>query len=276
MDYIVSFIYKNHFEQRIIKQHEKITIGSSAKDSIFCGDYKSAQITIRNEAVFEVKDKVDQAFTVGANPVGMHLVCREPLTVLYISKAQANLNQAIELPHNSAITVGRNPNCNITIRNRYVSSKHCVIGRENGIYYVEDSGSSNGTYVNAVKTSKSKIKSGDEVHIYNYTFKVDSGKILVLYAGNDVTVHSLPSSDTNQKEAIMLSGRSLYIGAHRGHRRRCRTRISSLPLRRQKGSDMKSSAVCSALLQARRLWLVAVCLWAARRPLPCLPQKPLC
>lgn len=217
MDYIVSFIYKNHFEQRIIKQHEKITIGSSAKDSIFCGDYKSAQITIRNEAVFEVKDKVDQAFTVGANPVGMHLVCREPLTVLYISKAQANLNQAIELPHNSAITVGRNPNCNITIRNRYVSSKHCVIGRENGIYYVEDSGSSNGTYVNAVKTSKSKIKSGDEVHIYNYTFKVDSGKILVLYAGNDVTVHSLPSSDTNQK------GSNYVVGEKPVYRRSPRT-----------------------------------------------------
>lgn len=206
MDYIISFIYKNHFEQRIVKKFEKITIGSSAKDSIFCGDYKSSQITIRNDALLDIKDKVNTGYTINTNPVGMHLVCREPLTILYISEVKAKLNQIIELPHNSAITVGRNQKCNITISNRYVSSKHCVIGRENGIYYVEDSGSTNGTYVNTVKTGKSKIKSGDEVHIYNYTFKIDSGKILILNAGNDVTVNSLPSSDTNKKGSNYVVG----------------------------------------------------------------------
>ena len=207
MNYIVSFIYKNHFEQRAIKNGEKITIGSSSKDSIICADYKSSQIIIKNKGFLDVKDKVNKDYRIGINPDGIHLICKEPITILYISEVKSELKQHIELPHNSAITVGRSPKCNITIKNRFVSSKHCVIGRENGVYFVEDCGSTNGTYVNSLKTSKSKIKSGDRIHIYNYTFKIDSGKIEILNAGDDITVNSIPSSVTNTKGSNYTEGK---------------------------------------------------------------------
>ncbi|MGN1123627.1 MAG: FHA domain-containing protein [Eubacterium sp.] len=207
MNYIVSFIYKNHFEQKVIKDGEKITIGSSSKDSIICADYKSSQIIIKNKFFLDVKDKVNKDYSIGTNPIGIHLICREPLTILYISEVKSKLEQYIELPHNAAITVGRSPKCNITIKNQFVSSKHCVIGRENGVYFVEDCASTNGVYVKNLKVSKSKIKSGDEVHIYNYTFKLDSGKITVLNAGNDIVVNSLPSSLTNEKASNYIAGK---------------------------------------------------------------------
>ena len=145
MNYIVSFLYKNHFAQKRLEDGGKLTIGSSSKDTINCEDYKSSQLTLKNKGLLTIKDKGSTNFNFDKGIIGIHLIAREPLTLLYISEEATGVEEKIELPHNASITIGRSNKCNITIKNQYVSSKHCVIKRENGIYYDEDSQSTNGT-----------------------------------------------------------------------------------------------------------------------------------
>ena len=207
MEYIVSFIYNNHFAQKRIEDGGKITIGSSSKDTITCADYKGGQITIKNKNGLSVKDKVNTGYNFGINPVGIHMISKNPLTLIYIDITKSTLSETIELPHNASITLGRNAKNNISFKSQFISSKHCVIQRSNGIYYVEDNGSTNGTFVNSLRVSKrSKLSTGDEIHLFNYTIKVDRGKLVLLNAGQDVTVNSIPSGITNLKESNYISG----------------------------------------------------------------------
>ncbi|MCH5314367.1 MAG: type VII secretion protein EssC [Eubacterium sp.] len=211
MNYIISFIYKNHFTQKRLEDGGKLTIGSSSKDTINCEDYKSSQLTLKNKGILTIKDKGKTNFDFSKDIIGIHMIAADPLTLLYISEEATELNEKIELPHNASITVGRSDKCNISIKNQFVSSKHCVIKRKNGVYYIEDNGSTNGTYVNNLKVNKSKISTGDEVHIFNYTFKLESGKLTVLNAGEDVTVNFLPSAVTNEKgSAYVMGERPIY------------------------------------------------------------------
>ncbi|MGN1419674.1 MAG: type VII secretion protein EssC [Acutalibacteraceae bacterium] len=207
MNYIVSFIYKNHFIQEKIDEGGKITVGSSSKDTFYCEDYKKSQIIIKNNGQLSVKDKANVNFNFSGDAVGIHMVCNQPLTLIYLDKEKAALADELELPNNSSVTIGRSPNCNITIKNQYVSGKHCVIKREeNGAYFVEDCNSKNGTYVNNLKISKIKLSSGDAIHIFNYTFKLEKGKLSVLNAGTDIIVNSVPNADTNKKDSNYMTG----------------------------------------------------------------------
>ncbi len=49
------------------------------------------------------------------------------------------------------VTIGRRADNDIAIYDPIVSRRHCVITYENGIYFIEDLGSMNGTFVNGKK-----------------------------------------------------------------------------------------------------------------------------
>lgn len=208
MDYIISFIYKNHFNQQIIKNGKKLTIGPSHKDSIICDDFKSSQIIIKNKnSIISANSKKPLSFALdNVTQQGIHIVDRESKSLIYIDFVKDKYPEEIELPHNSVIRVGRNLKNNIVIKNAHVSSQHCLIKRENGIYYVEDCNSTNGTYLNGLKVTKSKVESGDEIHIFNYTFRFNGGKLSMLNAGNDIEIHDLPSNVSNQKSSAYIEG----------------------------------------------------------------------
>lgn len=54
----------------------------------------------------------------------------------------------IEAPLADApLTIGRGQDCDLRIEDEYVSTRHAVLRRENGSWYVEDLGSTNGTFV---------------------------------------------------------------------------------------------------------------------------------
>lgn len=59
--------------------------------------------------------------------------------------------------------------------NNMISRKHCCIEVEDGIYYVKDEGSSNGTYVNGVKLvpfRRKEIGRGDIIRLANSDFQL--------------------------------------------------------------------------------------------------------
>lgn len=216
MNYVVSLIYKEHFSQCQLVSGAKVTVGSSPKDTIYCPDYRSSALVIKNKGAVEIKDKASsKVFHVEAGSV--QLISSNPLCLVYVDEKKPDMTGSIELPYNGSLIIGRSPQCDITINNRFISSKHCILKRENGSYFIEDCNSTNGTYVNSLKAKKMKLSTGDQVHIYNYSLKIDSGKVFILNAGNDVAVNRIPNEQSN------LKGSSHQMGSKPIYQRSPRT-----------------------------------------------------
>lgn len=64
------------------------------------------------------------------------------------------------------LTMGRAAGCQITLDDTYVSQLHARVFRRDGQVYVEDLGSTNGTYLNRKKVSGPLVvKAGDQVQV---------------------------------------------------------------------------------------------------------------
>jgi hypothetical protein len=66
------------------------------------------------------------------------------------------------------ITIGRRPESDIFLDDVTVSRDHALLVRRNGAYYLDDSGSLNGTYVNRQRVDSHKLEDGDELQIGKY------------------------------------------------------------------------------------------------------------
>jgi pSer/pThr/pTyr-binding forkhead associated (FHA) protein len=64
-------------------------------------------------------------------------------------------------------TVGRAAGCQITLDDTYVSQLHARVFSKDGAWYVEDLGSTNGTYLNTKRVSSTAlaVKRGDRIKI---------------------------------------------------------------------------------------------------------------
>ncbi len=60
-------------------------------------------------------------------------------------------------------TVGRGSSCNIKIGDAGVSSKHAKIWCEDGVFFVMDLGSTNGTFVNDRDVDRQQLEDGDTI-----------------------------------------------------------------------------------------------------------------
>ena len=64
------------------------------------------------------------------------------------------------------LVFGRTEDCDIALADTYVSTKHARIFDKEGTWFVEDIGSTNGTYLNRVKVSApAPLAVGDEIRV---------------------------------------------------------------------------------------------------------------
>lgn len=68
----------------------------------------------------------------------------EPSRAVVTEGASAGATAPLE---NEPLTIGRGQECDLRVDDEYVSTRHAVLRRENGSWYVEDLGSTNGTFV---------------------------------------------------------------------------------------------------------------------------------
>jgi serine phosphatase RsbU (regulator of sigma subunit) len=64
------------------------------------------------------------------------------------------------------VSIGRASDCNIPIKDRYLSRKHAEIASVNGSWVLRDCGSANGTFLNGLRVDRERaLRSGDKIRI---------------------------------------------------------------------------------------------------------------
>jgi pSer/pThr/pTyr-binding forkhead associated (FHA) protein len=70
------------------------------------------------------------------------------------------------VPLKDSITLGRAATCDVVVNDTYVSNVHARIFARDGSYWLEDLGSTNGTYVNRAKVAvPTAVGPGDQMRI---------------------------------------------------------------------------------------------------------------
>lgn len=85
-----------------------------------------------------------------------------------VIKLSNNIVDHVEL-NQGDMRVGRKPDCEIHLDNLSVSGEHANIFSIGEDSFIQDLGSTNGTYVNGKKIAKHHLKNGDTVQIGKYT-----------------------------------------------------------------------------------------------------------
>jgi pSer/pThr/pTyr-binding forkhead associated (FHA) protein len=66
----------------------------------------------------------------------------------------------------ASMVMGRSPDCELLVDDTYASQQHARIFGKNGSWYVEDLGSTNGTYVNDQKlAAPAMVQPGDRIRV---------------------------------------------------------------------------------------------------------------
>jgi len=66
------------------------------------------------------------------------------------------------------MTIGRSPETDVFLDDVTVSREHATLVRRGGDWYLDDSGSLNGTYVNRRRIDSHKLEDGDELQVGKY------------------------------------------------------------------------------------------------------------
>ena len=97
------------------------------------------------------------------------------LVIIY-SKEGANLGKRFVLePMEGALTIGRGGDNGIVLESDSVSRRHARFEQREGVWWVADLGSTNGTYVNDEQVAEHRLKRADHMKIGDTIFKYLAG-----------------------------------------------------------------------------------------------------
>lgn len=85
----------------------------------------------------------------------------------------SNLELGQFFPLKKQLTIGRYADNDLAIADPHVSAEHAIIRQERGSWYIEDLGSTNGTFLNGKRMKgKKRLQMGDMLQIGDITFQV--------------------------------------------------------------------------------------------------------
>jgi FHA domain-containing protein/zinc ribbon protein len=121
-----------------------------------CGHPLHDDVTVTLPAI-EVDDEGHDEFPFANDEL-------EPQQALLLVKRGPNAGSTF-LMDAEQTTIGRDPGSAIFLDDVTVSRKHAVFDRRDDGWFVKDTGSLNGTYVNGEQVDETKLATGDEVQI---------------------------------------------------------------------------------------------------------------
>lgn len=114
--------------------------------------------------------------------------------------------QALHYPLRKArVTIGRHPDCEVTLEGADVSRDHAVISYKEGYYHIKDQ-SKNGTFVNGSRVDETRLKSQDVIAIGEWRLKFLEDAPTGIQATETVTTAAkvAPKVDSSKEFAGMI------------------------------------------------------------------------
>jgi len=83
------------------------------------------------------------------------------ISILYPEESR----QTVQIPENGLL-IGRSQDCDLCLADEFVSAKHCKIFFENEKLFIEDQGSTNGTFIDGAQVEeKSSLEPEQKIQI---------------------------------------------------------------------------------------------------------------
>jgi pSer/pThr/pTyr-binding forkhead associated (FHA) protein len=120
---------------------------------------RSALRDLRRPAPAREGDKAEEAPEPMGRPVLVH-------------ERGGGLSAGVSFTLNGGVTIGRSPQTDIPIDDRFASGRHARIYERDGFSYIEDMGSTNGTYLNGKRLDTPELlRARDRIRIGDTEFR---------------------------------------------------------------------------------------------------------
>ncbi|MDB4958352.1 MAG: hypothetical protein JWO36_5921 [Myxococcales bacterium] len=106
-------------------------------------------------------DDLDDSTVVGASPDSVGTLRKDRAYLIVIAGTQVGEM----IPLKSTTVIGRGVEADVRLIEDKMSRKHCRLVVDEGVTFIEDLGSSNGTYVNGVRVERQQLSDGDKIQI---------------------------------------------------------------------------------------------------------------
>ena len=129
-----------------------------------CGAFQGAPEPTKEDvttATYVIDDKTGELKPVDVGDVAA------ATGALVIRSGGGRVGQSYPL-EGDRLVIGRSPDAAIFLDDVTVSRDHAVLVRRSGAWFLDDSGSLNGTYVNRRRIESHKLEDGDELQVGKY------------------------------------------------------------------------------------------------------------
>ncbi|WP_417851357.1 FHA domain-containing protein [Thalassoglobus sp.] len=110
-------------------------------------------------------------------------------------------SQPIAIDRNLTIVGRKKGLCDLVLDNSSISKVHCAVAKTDGLLFIRDLGSTNGTKVNGQRVSRGALLPGDEIAFANVKFRVHLGPDEVEPSEQTEKILSLPKLiDTSEAD----------------------------------------------------------------------------
>lgn len=167
------------------------TIGSGNRDDIRVKALGDSQIILRGSRKGELTVQGKGALSFSRENVQKDsLVSLDPegRAALYVTDGEGPVAERLRLPLDGVIRFGRREQNDVCIKNPYVSGQHFQMHCREGIFWVEDSGSTYGLYVNGRRVIRANVRSGDVISILHINIILENNELLFENVGTGLCI----------------------------------------------------------------------------------------
>lgn len=109
------------------------------------------------------------------------------------------------------LLIGREASCQIQILSDGISKKHAQIFVKNDSVFIEDIGSSNGTFIKGKKILKQKLTEGDRVALYDVVFELRRRSDISYFPEHGMMYNQQLSPYLGNKKTDEVQGKQLFL-----------------------------------------------------------------